>query len=149
MKVRRLSPAELDELAAQAAPQAGAVRFRAELWGTSMAPMIRHGDCVVVETAPLAELTPGEVVVYRNAGRLLVAHRLLEVVPGPDGPEALMQAQDPASVVDRVPAASVLGRVVAVERAGPFIRWARRLARLGRRILSSIRQKKSAGVFSA
>jgi hypothetical protein len=136
----RLSPGELDDLAAQAATRQGVVRFRAELWGTSMAPLVGHGDRVVIETALLAELVPGEVAVYRNAEGRLVAHRLIEVVAGPDGPEARMQAKDPASAIERVPAERVLGRVISVDRAGPFPRCFYRISRLFRRLGGALRR---------
>jgi len=100
------------EIAAWQLACANRVPFCFRGLGSSMLPALRPGDEALFE--PLADLPPrrGDVLLYR-AGDRLVAHRLLAA--DADGHLRLrgdaLAADDPP-----VPAAAVLGRLVAIRR---------------------------------
>lgn len=66
------------DLASDVAGSAGEVKLK--LMGTSMLPSIWPGDVVTVRRCQVADLRPGEIVLYRGAGAL-TAHRLISVTP--------------------------------------------------------------------
>ncbi len=76
---------------------------------TSMAPFLRPGDRLLLRPAA-SPLRRGAVVAYPQRGRVLV-HRVV----GMDGRGILVKG-DGAEAAERVQAADVLGRVVAVRR---------------------------------
>ncbi|HXG16903.1 MAG TPA: S24/S26 family peptidase [Calidithermus sp.] len=76
---------------------------------TSMAPFLRPGDRLLLRPAA-GPLRRGAVVAYPQRGRVLV-HRVV----GTDGRGILVKG-DGAEAAERVRAADVLGRVVAVRR---------------------------------
>jgi signal peptidase I len=96
----------------------GEVRLR--VFGTSMVPSILPGDLVSVHRADLHDISPAEVVLFLQNGRLFV-HRVVDrkVVAIAEGPEELclitrgdrLRADDPP-----VCSAELLGRVVSIER---------------------------------
>lgn len=114
--------------------QGATIRLRAA--GHSMTPAIQSGDVLLVEPAPVERLSIGDVVLAR-AGRHLIAHRIARVGPGP----AFLLRDDQTGRDDGwFAAATLLGRVVAVERDGirrsiPY----RPLALLARRQLARLR----------
>ena len=96
----------------------GAVRLR--VFGTSMVPSILPGDLVSIHRASLNDISPGEVVLFLQRGRLFV-HRVVDrkVAATPEGPAApylitrgdrLREADPPVSSPE------LLGRVVSIER---------------------------------
>ena len=85
-----------------------------------MWPMVRHGDIVRVAHG-LAKLKRGDIVAYQCNGELTI-HRLVRTTRGAGEPLFLMKG-DNASVCDpAVRATNVLGRVVALRRAGKWRR---------------------------
>jgi len=96
----------------------GEVRLR--VFGTSMVPSILPGDLVSVHRTSLQDISPGEVVLFLQKGRLFV-HRVVDrkVVATADGPEELclitrgdrLRHNDPP-----VSSPELLGRVVSIER---------------------------------
>jgi len=114
--------------------------------GSSMLPLLRHGDQVAVAHG-LDDLRRGDVIVFRRGDRL-VAHRLLKT-----GRQTFITKGDHTLHLDApVPAAAVLGRVIGMRRGARFAAldtpaWrqagaliaalsagAARVARLGRRV---------------
>ena len=95
--------------------------------GNSMWPLIRAGDRVRVMHG-LSGLRWGDIVAYQREDRLIV-HRLIRIVRR-EG-ELFFQTQgDNASSRDpAVSAGRVLGRVVALRRAGSWLRLDTRLMR--------------------
>ncbi|OGG56879.1 MAG: hypothetical protein A3F84_10845 [Candidatus Handelsmanbacteria bacterium RIFCSPLOWO2_12_FULL_64_10] len=91
------------------------LRFRAT--GTSMAPSIRSGDLLTVDPVDARALRPGDVALYRSERGPRV-HRLTRRA----GATFRLQGDAPGCLVEEVPAAEVLGRVVLVERGGGQIR---------------------------
>jgi signal peptidase I len=116
--------------------KAGRVRLRVA--GTSMAPAMRPGDLITVESADLRGITLGEIVVFIREGRL-VAHRVIAIFTAPaqlivgDTHEPLSQTRlmtrgdrarhdDPA-----VSSSELLGRVTQIERGSQRMRLRNKL----------------------
>jgi hypothetical protein len=97
--------------------------------GTSMLPSIWPGDILEVHRQSLAEIPPGEIVLFERDGRLL-AHRVVEKVGGPERAllttrgDRLRKSDPPVSPQE------LLGRVTAILRGGRRIEP--RLTRWGR-----------------
>jgi signal peptidase I len=96
----------------------GEVRLR--VFGTSMVPSILPGDLVLIRRASLREISPGEVVLFLQKGRLF-AHRVVDrkLMATSDYPEEFylitrgdrLRHDDPA-----VSQMELLGRVISIER---------------------------------
>lgn len=104
------------------------VRFRAH--GASMTPAIRDGEVITVAPVGSAEIRIGDVVLYRHGGGAL-AHRVVRVRSSGGQLVELVPRGDAADLCDApIAPMRVLGRVVAVERAGVLSRgWSRALGR--------------------
>jgi hypothetical protein len=102
------------------------VRFRAD--GASMSPAIRDGECITVAPLGLLPIRIGDIVLYRHRDGALV-HRVVALRSRSGRTVALVPRGDAADLSDTPIAPDrVLGRVVAVERAGLFrYGWARAL----------------------
>jgi len=87
--------------------------------GRSMAGTFRPGDCLTMVPVPLAELRPGDVVVYRGANHQGQAHELVHRIVGIT-PEGLVALGDNSPSADPilVTADNLLGRVTHVQRKG-------------------------------
>jgi len=95
------------------------VPFRFTATGCSMAPFIRDGDVITISLSPL-RLRPGDVVPFVNPScNQLLVHRILNV-----SQEGYLIKGDNNSEPDgRIPASSIIGRVVRVERRGRQVRF--------------------------
>jgi signal peptidase I len=96
----------------------GEVRLR--VFGTSMAPAMLPGDLVSIRRASLDEISLGEVVLFRQNGRLFV-HRVVgrnEVSAAGNPEEPLLITRGDRLRHDDPPVSSreLLGRVVSIER---------------------------------
>ena len=89
-----------------------------------MLPSIRGGDVVHVEPADHADIAVGEIVCYAPSAGVLVVHRVVA-----RRGDRLVTRGDALAHREVVPGAEVLGRVVAVERAGRVRRLETPLAR--------------------
>ena len=119
------------EAALAAWGQAGR-RIRWPVEGSSMWPMLRTGDTVIVAHG-IQPFRPGDILLYR-AGERLVLHRLLRRQAG----DLLVLAGDTLPYSDpAIPLAAVLGRAVAVEAGGLAYSLDSRAARLAGRILAA------------
>jgi len=96
--------------------------LRLRVFGTSMAPSILPGDLISVQRAGLREISPGEIVLFLQQGRLFV-HRVVRSVDTP--PEPFAAQGEPCLITrgDRlghndppVSSSEFLGRVTSVER---------------------------------
>jgi signal peptidase I len=108
----------------------------AKLIGSSMEPLLKIGDVLLVKKVPFDQLAVGNIVVFENeAGSMLITHRILSFHP--DG--ALMTKPDATLIhADFLPVRQhkVVGKViaayrgtqeVAIENSGEFVRFAHRL----------------------
>jgi len=104
------------ELSADLLKAGVGVRFRAR--GNSMAPLVRDGDALLVRWVDSSLLRVGDVVLCSCPPDRLVAHRVVRVEAGPDGPCFSVQGDQVALPDGVIRAAQIHGRVVAIERAG-------------------------------
>jgi hypothetical protein len=84
-----------------------------------MAGTFRPGDCLIVESIPLADIGPGDIVIYRGGDRAVaeeaMVHRVIAVTPG-----GLITRGDNNAHMDEAPVTgdNLIGRVARVERDG-------------------------------
>ena len=95
--------------------------YRGQPHGTSMWPVIRSGDGMVVEQIPEEEIASRDVLVFSTGGEKLVAHRLIRTEEIKGQRRYILRgdfrwAPDPPVGYD-----SVVGKVVAIERRGKTI----------------------------
>jgi len=116
------------ELVAEVARTSGEVRLQVN--GGSMLPAIWPGDVVTVRSRDLAELQPGQIVLYRREGKL-TAHRVMHI-----SADHLIARGDSLPSSDLpVRATEVVGQVVNIHRNGRHIQPEHSL---GKRVISSI-----------
>ena len=102
--------------------------------GSSMLPLIEHGDSVLIESGP-AGILPGHLVVFRK-GDGLVGHRLLSKVSGKG---LLLTKGDNAFRADPLVAEDeVIGRVIAVQRGGKTLSLNSSSWRLAGRLIAAL-----------
>jgi signal peptidase I len=82
----------------------------------SMEPTIQVGDLAVAAPARPADLTPGDIIVYRPATRpdVIITHRLVGIEPDPDGGLNFRTRGDANDSVDQVLVSeqALMGRIV-------------------------------------
>jgi signal peptidase I len=96
----------------------GVVRLR--VFGTSMVPSILPGDLVSIHRASLNDISPGEVVLFLQRGRLFV-HRVVDrrmaaTADSPDEPCLITRGDRLRHDDPPVSSPELLGRVVSIER---------------------------------
>jgi hypothetical protein len=99
------------ELALETLARTGQLRMRAS--GASMLPVLAPGDELEIRSCTLAEIAPGDVVLFCRDGRLF-AHRVLALCGG----RLLAQGDALATPDPEVLAGDVLGKVVEATRKG-------------------------------
>jgi signal peptidase I len=92
------------------------LRFRAR--GTSMLPTIRDGDVVYIAPVTRPAIRIGDIVFCRHDGGRVVAHRVIKIARGKSGPALVTKGDFTQAADPPVQRENVIGRVVAVERAG-------------------------------
>jgi signal peptidase I len=103
------------ELAAEVNRRFGSLQLFVS--GSSMVPAVRPGDVLHVRHSEVADLSKGDIVVFRRAGRL-IAHRAVRA-PGKSGKGPLVTQGDRVHRKDApISGSELLGRVVAIERNG-------------------------------
>lgn len=96
-------------LALTLASQADRLRLRVN--GTSMFPLLRNEDIILVQTVPLDTLCPGDLITFRRE-KDIVTHRLVSVTPQ----QYLTIGDNMYSLDPPVEPEMILGRVVAIEK---------------------------------
>ena len=87
--------------------------------GRSMRPLIRDDSLITWQAAAASEVTPGDIIVFRQDNRL-VAHRAIAVKSGPAGPQ-LRQKGDNQLVATWIPPDALQGKAVDLRRDA--VRW--------------------------
>lgn len=91
-------------------------KLRIEVSGTSMLPLLRSGDEVIVEFGTDTHVQPGVILLYKDDDGAFVLHRLLRA-----GDMVLVKGDNQKKVRALKPS-SVVGRMLAVRTAGSR-RW--------------------------
>jgi signal peptidase len=103
------------ELAAEVNRRFGSLQLLVS--GSSMVPAVRPRDVLHVRHSEVADLSKGDIVVFRRAGQL-IAHRAVRA-PGKSGKGFLITRGDRVPRKDApILGSELLGRVVAIERNG-------------------------------
>jgi signal peptidase I len=87
--------------------------------GRSMLPTIHDGDHALVSHG-CAGVRPGDVVVFRREGTL-VAHRVMRIEDGDDGPIFVTKGDNVPRFDPHFSAGEIVGRVLAIERNGQYM----------------------------
>lgn len=95
------------------------LRFR--VTSESMAPLLLPGDEVIVAAAPPETLRPGDVIVAAAPGRPFVVHRLVALRREGDGFWLVTRGDRSGTPDPAWTAEAIVGRVVAVVRAGQML----------------------------
>jgi signal peptidase I len=119
------------ELVAEVARRFGEVRFRAT--GISMMPVIWPGDILTIRQCGMADLQPGQIVLYQR-GKELVAHRVTRIH------DNLLTTRGDSICHDDlpIPESEIVGQVVSIVRRGRTVPchlsfWSRAGSRILRR----------------
>ncbi len=139
MRVIRLPAAEIEAVIDQVRSNGGRIGFEADVWGTSMAPHIGHGDRILVESVEFSEIEVADVIVYRGAHGRNVAHRVARVEDIGDGPRLIARSDAPGAKDEPVPPERVIGRVIGVDRARPLARFGAQVRALMSRLVTTRR----------
>jgi signal peptidase len=107
------------ELSAEILQAGMALRFQAR--GTSMLPLVRDGDVVLVRPVDPDELRVGDVVLCRSHPGRIVVHRVVKVLANSAGVRYTVQGDQLTRPDGRLPAAQIYGRVASIERDGATI----------------------------
>jgi len=96
-----------------------AVRFCAR--GSSMRPLVRDGDVLLVRPVDARSVQVGDVALCSSEPGWVVVHRVVRRLAGPAGYCFTLQGDQAARSDGLFPEAQVYGRVVAIERGGVHI----------------------------
>ncbi len=94
--------------------------LRLRVFGTSMVPSILPGDFVSIHRAGLNEISPGEIILFRQLDRLFV-HRVVDrkvmaAAAGAQGPCLITRGDRLRHNDPPVTSSELLGRVTAIQR---------------------------------
>ena len=116
------------DIAAEVLSTGGGLRIRTR--GLSMYPLIRHGDLIEVEPADASSVRIGDVVLSRDGHDRMIAHRVVKVHGKGHGGTLVTKGDWTFRPDDAIEPGQVLGRIVAIERAGKRITLNTRAQRL-------------------
>jgi signal peptidase I len=100
--------------------------------GDSMLPFLRDGDVLHVRPLPAAAVSVGDVICYAPSPGRLHLHRVVA-----RDARGFVTRGDALPYVEDVPAAALLGRVIARERAGCLRRLDTPAARYRSRVIAA------------
>lgn len=110
------TPAAFAELGSEILRAGSALRFRAH--GSSMAPLVRDRDVLLIRPAEPCSVRLGDVVLCSSEPGRVVVHRVVRRVAAPHGTRFTVQGDAVLWPDGTIPAAQIHGRVTAIERAG-------------------------------
>jgi hypothetical protein len=122
------SSAAFGGLSADLLQRGKSLRFRAR--GASMQPLVRDGDCLLVQPVQAGRVRVADVVLCSRGPDHIVVHRVLRRRHGLDGYDFLVQGDQVAQPDGWIPQAQVYGRVAGIQRAGISIDMHRPVTRV-------------------
>lgn len=132
---------ELAGLAAEVLSRGGSFRFQAT--GTSMHPLIRSGDSVVI-CSPAEPLLPGSVVLTRRQDSgIVMVHRLIRCSDSLHGRGFVTMGDNSRTLDLPVGREEIIGVVSAVVRDGKVLDTSGRLQKMGGRSLAWLGARRS------
>jgi signal peptidase len=107
------------DLSAEILGAGNALRFRAR--GTSMLPLVRDGDVLLVRPVHPATVRIGDLVLCSSEAGRVVVHRVIRKEVGQEGRWFTVQGDAVPHTDGVIPGRKVYGRVVAIERGAAHI----------------------------
>jgi signal peptidase I len=104
------------------------LRFQAH--GTSMLPLVRDGDILLVQPLAARAVGLGDLVLFCREPGQVVVHRVIRVQAGPQGRRYTVQGDAVAQPDGSIPEAQVYGRVAALDRGSEHIDMDRAVVRV-------------------
>lgn len=120
--------AAFSELSAEILCLGKSIRFEAR--GSSMDPLLRDGDILLVEPVKQRLLRVGEVVICSNHSGNVIVHRVLRRQVRSDGAYYLVQGDQALQPDGWIPQGKVYGRVRSIDRGNTHINMRNLLLRL-------------------
>jgi GNAT superfamily N-acetyltransferase len=114
MRELRLDDESFLDLSAEILRQGGSFQFRAH--GSSMAPFIRDGDLLTVAPCDPADLSVGDVALYRTQRDRIVAHRVVDKSVRRGEWTLVTQGDARLHPDSPVPGDRLLGRIARIQR---------------------------------
>lgn len=139
--------ADFSLLGAELLSKGNSVRFCAR--GSSMHPMVRDGDALLINPLGDAGARIGEIVLCTAGNGIVLVHRVLRRRRGEDGSAYLVQGDQSPMPDGWIPEAQVHGRLVEIEREGRRLAMTGSAARfLGRLIVLALRMGARQSMFA-
>jgi hypothetical protein len=110
---------DFSEICSQILNQGLTLRFRAS--GTSMQPLIRDGDFLLVQPRKTSPVHLGDVVLCSLYPGRIVVHRVIRRFTSPNGWKYTVQGDQILHPDGLVPEAQIHGKVFAIERDGKIL----------------------------
>jgi signal peptidase I len=110
------SSAEFAELSQELLKLGSAMRFTAH--GTSMHPLVRNGDVLLVLSTKARPIRIGDIILCRTDPENLLVHRVIRKKKSESGICFLIQGDQVDQPDGWIPLEQVFGRLVSIERTG-------------------------------
>ena len=117
-----IDAAEMMELSRGFRAEGQRMAYRGRPEGTSMWPLVRGGDGIVVEQAAEGDIRVGDILVFWGGGAKLIAHRLVRIDCAGGEKRYRMRGDFRRRMDKPVGYEAIVGRVAAIERGGKTIR---------------------------
>lgn len=108
--------AEFGDLSADLLKMGKQVRFRAT--GSSMHPLVRDGDTLLISPCQPSGIRPGDILLCVGAHQRVVVHRVIRRRCSRRGAQFLLQGDQAAQPDGWIDQAGIYGRLEEIERAG-------------------------------
>lgn len=95
------------------------LRFQAS--GSSMQPLVRDGDVLLIKPVDPQDIRLGDIVLCQGEGERVVVHRVIRKRSKPEGLSFQIQGDQAAQPDGWIPAGSIYGRLVAIDREDQLI----------------------------
>lgn len=104
--------------------------------GNSMAPLIRHGDTVIIEYGRHS-FRSGDIVVFRGTDKIC-AHRLIRIQTKGDGPQFFLKGDNCTSFDPLVAEKHIIGKIIEVRGVNGRLRFDTTFWKLTNDLLASL-----------
>ena len=108
--------AEFGDLSADLLKMGKQVRFRAT--GSSMHPLVRDGDTLLIVPCQPSDIRPGDILLCVGAHQRVVVHRVIRRKRSRHGAQFLLKGDKAAQSDGWIDSSAIYGRLEEIERAG-------------------------------
>ena len=121
--------AEFGDLSADLLKMGKQVRFRAT--GSSMHPLVRDGDTLLISPCQPSDIRPGDILLCVGAHQRVVVHRVIRRKRSRHGAQFLLQGDKAAQSDGWIDSSAIYGRLEEITRDGKRIVTSGRFRFLG------------------